>query len=82
MGQGRDLFGGQADAERQVEFLFAGDRVVHQVLEHALVGGLTSARELVGGCGLNENLLGRPFYVASNRYPFHTAGALITGTRC
>lgn len=27
-------------------------------------------------------LLGRPFYVASNRYPCHTAGALVTGTRC
>ena len=40
MGQGRDLFGGQADAERQVELLFAGDGVVHQVLEQALVGGL------------------------------------------
>ncbi|WP_283190197.1 hypothetical protein [Pseudomonas sp. PMCC200344] len=48
VGQRRDLFGGQADAQRQVEFRLAGDGVVHQVFEQAFVAGLAIDEALAG----------------------------------
>ncbi|MEA9997413.1 hypothetical protein QN382_23045, partial [Pseudomonas sp. 10B1] len=39
---------GQADAHTQVQRVFAGDGIVHQVLELRLVGGLAVDERLAG----------------------------------
>ncbi|KIR15263.1 hypothetical protein PFLU4_38550 [Pseudomonas fluorescens] len=61
MGQGRNLFGGQADAQGQVETVLAGDGVVHQVLEHAVVGVL-AVEEALAGAG-DHRLLDQALFV-------------------
>ena len=61
MGQGRDLFGGQADAQRQVELCFAGDGVVHQVFEQAFVAGL-AVDEALAGAG-DHGLLDQALFI-------------------
>ncbi len=61
VGQGRNLFGAQTDAQGQVEGVLAGDGVVHQVLEHAVVGGL-AVEESLPGAG-DHRLLDQPLFV-------------------
>ncbi len=51
MGQGSNLFGRQADADRQVEFLLALDGVVHQVFVEAFVRRLPIDKALAGSRG-------------------------------
>ncbi|CDF93513.1 hypothetical protein BN844_3844 [Pseudomonas sp. SHC52] len=61
VGQRRDLFAGQAYAQGQVEGVLAGDGVVHQVLEHAFIGGL-AIEETLAGAG-DDGLLDQALFV-------------------
>ncbi len=61
VGQGGDLFGGEADAYRQVERGFAADGVVHQVLEQVGVAGL-AVDEALAGAG-KDGLLDQALFV-------------------
>ncbi|CRM94573.1 hypothetical protein [Pseudomonas sp. 22 E 5] len=48
VGQGGDLFGGEAHAHGQIQGAFAADGVVHQVLEQVGVAGLAIDKPLAG----------------------------------
>ncbi|CRM34882.1 hypothetical protein [Pseudomonas sp. 44 R 15] len=61
VGQGRDLFGGEAYTHRQIERLTAADGVVHQVLEHRRVAGL-AVDEALAGAG-NDRLLDQALFI-------------------
>ena len=59
VGQGCDLFACEGDTHGQVERLFAGDGVVHQVLEGRRIAGLAVDKALAsaGGDGLLDQAL-------------------------
>ncbi|MNN50613.1 hypothetical protein D3C81_1652080 [compost metagenome] len=76
MGQGRDLFGGQADANGQIKLLLALDGVVHQVLEQLLVTGLSCQQALTGT--RYYRLLDQPLLVVAIAQAFPTVVGVVT----
>ncbi|MNJ46661.1 hypothetical protein D3C77_417960 [compost metagenome] len=76
VGQGRDLFGGQADANGQIKLLLALDGVVHQVLEQLLVTGLSCQQALTGT--RYYRLLDQPLLVVAIAQAFPTVVGVVT----
>ncbi|MHC8304886.1 hypothetical protein [Pseudomonas sp. PB3P13] len=79
MGQRRDLLRREGHAHRQVQRVFAGDGVVHQVLELILVGGLSIDERLTGACG--DGLLDEALFVQAITQAFGTDIGVVAQAR-
>ena len=61
VGQGRDLLGGEADADGELQAVLVGDGVVHQVAEQGFVAGHAVDEALAGARG--DGLLDQALFV-------------------
>jgi hypothetical protein len=79
VGERRYLLGGQRAADCQVELGFAGDGVVHQVLELILVGGLSIDERLAGTRG--DGLLHQTLFVEAITQALGAFGGVVAEAR-